>query len=55
MCKSKFQKDLKKLINEHSKENESDTPDFILAKYLKKCLDTFNEAIKRREEYYGRK
>ena len=53
MCK--FQKDLKKLLNEYSKESGSNTPDFILAKYLKKCLETFNEAIQRREEYYGRK
>lgn len=33
-----FEKELQTLINRHSKENESDTPDFILANYLKDCL-----------------
>lgn len=51
---SEFEKELEILINKHSKENESDTPDFILAKYLKVCLDNFNIAIKEREKWYGR-
>lgn len=54
MCKTQFQKDLKKLINKHSIENDSNTPDFILAKYLRKCLETFNEAVERRDKYNGK-
>ena len=46
---SDFQSDLRKLINRHSKENGSDTPDFILAEYLNNCLDNFNNTIRKRE------
>lgn len=48
-----FQEELENLINKHSKENESDTPDFILAKYLNDCLDTYNHAIKSRDKFFG--
>jgi len=45
---SKFREDLEVLINQNSKENGSDTPDFILADYLADCLDAFNKAVTRR-------
>ena len=51
---SHFIKDLKRLLNCHSKENGSDTPDFILARYLEKCLEAFDETVKSRESWYGR-
>jgi len=51
---SQFQKDLTALINEYSKENDSDTPDFILARYLNAVLDNFNAAVMDREQWYGR-
>lgn len=54
MSQDKFYDELVSLINSHSKENESDTPDFILAEYLLDCLSTFNRNIRRREEWYGR-
>ena len=47
-----FQKELEGLINKYSKENESNTPDFILAKYLAHSLKAFNTAIKSRDEWY---
>jgi hypothetical protein len=50
----KFIRELRDLINSHSKENNSDTPDIILAKYLKRCLDLFDEIIPLREDWYGR-
>lgn len=34
MKKSEFKKELEHLINRASQESKSDTPDFILAKYL---------------------
>lgn len=34
------------LINKYSKENESDTPGFILAQYLKGCLANYVETVK---------
>ena len=44
-----FEKELEELINKHSIENESDTPDFILAQYLIGCLDNFKSTINARE------
>ena len=50
-----FPAELEELINRHCIENGSDTPDFILAEYLKGCLDNFDMCVRRREEWYGRK
>jgi hypothetical protein len=47
-----FRRDLAKLINRHSKENGSETPDFILATYLKECLEAFDKAVVTREQWY---
>lgn len=51
---NEFEKELTILINKYSQENGSNTPDFILAKYLFWCLQNFNEAINYREKWYGR-
>lgn len=48
-----FEKELEILINKHSKENDSNTPDFILAEYLNNCLKTFNDALQKRAHWYG--
>lgn len=50
-----FQEELENLINRYSQETGSDTPDFILAKYLYECLEAFNTALQRREKHYGRR
>jgi len=49
-----FLSELTSLINKYSKENGSNTPDFILAAYLLRCLDTFNDIVSWREQWYGR-
>lgn len=49
-----FRKDLECLINRHSKEIGSDTPDFILAEYLENCLVNFDTIVSARERWYGR-
>ena len=49
-----FEKELESLINKHSKENASDTPDWVLAQYLAGCLAVFNLATQQREAFYGR-
>ena len=54
MSKSAFRDDLEHLINRHSIENGSDTPDFMLADYLVNCLAAFETAIERREKWYSR-
>ena len=52
---SDFRQDLTNLINIHSKENESNTPDFILAQYLLDCLTLFNSTFDSRKKWYERK
>lgn len=49
-----FRKELEQLINRHSIENGSDTPDFILAEYLTGCLENWDRSVKIREKWYGR-
>ena len=48
-----FRKDLEQLINGYSMENNSHTPDFLLAQYLERCLDAFDEATRARDRWYG--
>jgi hypothetical protein len=50
---SKFESELQHLINRHSKENDSDTPDYILASYLIGCLENYNITVKARDKWYG--
>lgn len=52
---NKLETELTALLNKHSIENGSDTPDFILAQYLLRCIDNLNRTISRREDWYGRK
>jgi hypothetical protein len=49
-----FKKELEQLINKYSQEGGSNTPDFILAHYMSKCLQNFNEITKERDKWYGR-
>lgn len=49
-----FEKELQHLINRHSMENVSNTPDFILAQYLRACLLAWNTGVQQRETWYGR-
>ena len=49
-----FQTQLEHLLNFHSIENASNTPDFILAQYLLGCLAVFTQTIQQRETWYGR-
>lgn len=49
-----FQREVERLINRASRENESNTPDYILAQYLMGCLQTFETAVRQREAWYAR-
>ena len=53
LAPTEFERDLEHLINRHCVENESDTPDFILADYLRRSLDVFNATIRARDKWYG--
>ncbi|MEK6879811.1 MAG: hypothetical protein AABY22_09405, partial [Nanoarchaeota archaeon] len=50
---SDFKKELQILINRFSKENGSNTPDFILAEYLISCLENFNKTVMCRQKWYA--
>lgn len=49
-----FVQELENLINCYSIENESNTPDYLLAEYLRGCLDVFAKTVMAREKWYGR-
>jgi len=53
--KRTFLKEISEVINRYSKENGSNTPDFILAKYVEDCIRVFNEAVNTRSDWYGHK
>ena len=53
--KPTFESELTDLINRYSKENESDTPDWIIANYLCNCLKSFNSATKTITYWYNAK
>ncbi len=49
-----FERKLEALINEQSMEAAGgDTPDFILARYLRLQLDIFHATVRRRAHWYG--
>ncbi len=46
-----FRVELAALINRHSLENRSDTPDYILAEYLCGCLWSYELAVNKRSAW----
>jgi hypothetical protein len=50
-----FKTDLQALINKHSLENGSDTPDYILASFLVNVLTDWNHAVRARGIHKGAK
>jgi hypothetical protein len=48
-----LKKGFKDVINQHFGENEANVPDFILAEYLVRCFNIFNNATQRRDNWYG--
>lgn len=51
---NEFEKELRSLINRHSIENASNTPDYILADFIAHCLIAFNRATHERDRWYGK-
>jgi hypothetical protein len=49
---SDFKKELTVLLNKHSKENGSNTPDFILSNFILNCLQAFDNAVLQRQSWY---
>jgi len=50
--KETFLSELSSLINRHCKENESNTPDFVLAQYMNDCLNAFTRATMKRDAWW---
>lgn len=50
-----LRKDIQAAINRNNAESGSDTPDFILADYLLAVLSAYDNALARREAWYGMK
>jgi hypothetical protein len=49
-----LKEELRALLNRHSRENASNTPDFILAEFMLTSLAAFEHASREREKWYGR-
>jgi hypothetical protein len=47
--KTPFHLGLEQLLNRESRENESNTPDYILAEYLVNCLEAYELATNIRD------
>ena len=54
MTEFHFRDDLAAAINRHSRENPSNTPDFIMAEFLLAVTDAWDRAVQQRETWYGR-
>lgn len=50
---TEFERELSSLLNRYSVENTSNTPDFILAEFMLRCLNAFDTGISDRERWYG--
>ena len=50
---SDFFNELKYILNRYCKENESNTPDYILANYLCRCLENYNLTVIERDKHCG--
>lgn len=55
MSAPSFRTQLEGLINYHSKEGGSNTPDFILAQYLIASLEAYNEAATARAKWWEKR
>jgi hypothetical protein len=48
-----FQKELSSLLNTHSCDNDTNTPDFLLASFLDAVLAVFSSVMEQRDEWQG--
>jgi hypothetical protein len=51
--RAQFRQDLEDLINKHSLEPISDTPDFMLADYLCDCLEAYHRLHGRKHAWFN--
>ena len=53
MKKTELERKIAAAINSECRENDSNTPDFLLAEFMMACLDAFELASNKREVWYG--
>lgn len=53
MKRTVFEQELSELLNKHSQENSSNTPDFLLAQFLIMCLTSWNKMTLARDRWYS--
>lgn len=51
---TEFEQELTTLINRYSLENGSNTPDYILAAYLRRCMYNYNTTVNERDTWHGK-
>lgn len=51
--RSELAEKLSILLNSVSAENQSNTPDYILAEYMLGCLESYNKAVQARDVWFG--
>lgn len=49
-----FMKELSVLLNRYGKDSDTNTPDYILAEYLKSCIESFERAIDLRDAWHNK-
>lgn len=47
-----FKEELTELLNKHSKDNDTNTPDFILAGLITDFLESLERVIKARDQWH---
>jgi hypothetical protein len=55
MAEDEFEQEIKELVNRLSLDAKYGTPDFILAKFLRDCLQLWEQTLKIREGWFDRK
>ena len=53
MNETSFRHELTSLLNRFSRENVSDTPDYLLADYMIRCLDAYEHITQARDAWHG--
>lgn len=53
MPSEEFRSELAALLNRHSSENGSDTPDFLLADFLCGCIIGWNASVRARDKWWN--
>ena len=49
---SEFRRNIEAALNRNSAEKGSDTPDYILARFIEECLLAFDQAVRDRDEWH---